>query len=446
MVPGAGYLRGGVRNDSGRQTYGELIETLREAPVRDLAWLLLSADLLSAARFPAALAHFQEADAASVRAPADGDAHHAATVAQSDGADVHASLVDASAASAVAATSAISRTSATTTTSTTSPSRALRDWLLACDADPEPLREMLARGESHRLGRYAEQLLHFALLHSPDFDLLAAGLQVRDARRGNMTLGECDFLLSRQADRRLLHWELAVKLYLYVPPETSSPPLDERAVQFRWLGPNLADSFADKVARLLGHQLRLTTFDAVRSALPAPGPWLPQVYLKGWLFHPLGQDGRLPRVASDGHGRGWWATLDEWWSHAESTQSAQQAQRWAMLPRARWLAPARVDASAALSLDAMRARIEAHWHERGVAEPLLIVSLRRRAEGGSEAGDHRDASSSGTSDWFEHARGFIVPDFWAPRARHRIEELSERAEAAARKVIAQSADDGAPSI
>ncbi|VVE15875.1 DUF1853 family protein [Pandoraea anhela] len=362
------------------------MQTLREAPVRDLAWLLLSADLLSAARFPAALAHFDRVDAA------------------------------------------------------------LHEWLLACDADPGPLHEMLARGESHRLGRYAEQLLHFALLHSPAFDLLAAGLQVRDARRGNMTLGECDFLLARRDDRRLLHWELAVKLYLFVPPEAASGALvalDERAVEFRWLGPNLADSLADKVARLLGHQLRLTTLDAARSALPAPGPWLPQVYLKGWLFHPLGQGARLPQVASETHGKGWWATLEAWWAHAQATKHEQA---WAMLPRARWLAPARVDNAVALSLDAMRARIEAHWHERGVAEPLLIVSLRRRADSLAGAINARDAYSAGASDWFEHERGFIVPDFWAPRARHRIEELSERAQAAARKAIAQSADDGAPSI
>jgi len=39
-----------------------------------------------------------------------------------------------------------------------------------------------------------------------------------------------------------------------------------------------------------------------------------------------------------------------------------------------------------------------------------------------------------------------VPDYWAPRARHRIEELSERAEAAARRALARSVDDAAPSI
>ncbi|WP_353193368.1 DUF1853 family protein [Pandoraea pnomenusa] len=392
-----------MRIDSGQQAYGELIETLREAPVRDLAWLLLSADLLSAARFPAALAHFDDIQAATDVPPSP------------------ASSPDATSSAPPGASEPVFH------------SRRLHDWLLACDANPEPLREFLSRGESHRLGRYAEQLLHFALLHSPRFDLLAAGLQVRDARRGNMTLGECDFLLARRADHRLLHWELAVKLYLFVPPTHPVGTLDERDVQFHWLGPNLADSLADKVARLLGHQLRLTTIDAARSALPAAGPWLPQVYLKGWLFHPLAQRGQLPQVASESHGRGWWATLDEWWANAQSVHAldAPRERAWAMLQRARWLAPARVEDASALSLAAMHARIETHWRERGVAEPLLIVSLTRR---------------SGAGDWFESDRGFIVPDYWAPRARHRIEELSERANAAARRALAQSADDGAPSI
>jgi hypothetical protein len=404
-----------VRIDSGQQAYGELIETLREAPVRDLAWLLLSADLLSAARFPAALAHFDGVQAAAEAPPASARQRLDAAVSGDPDPIFH--------------------------------SRDLHDWLLACDANPEPLREFLTRGESHRLGRYAEQLLHFALLHSPRFDLLAAGLQVRDARRSNMTLGECDFLLERRTDRRLLHWELAVKLYLFVPP-AASEPLDERAVQFHWLGPNLADSFADKVARLLGHQLRLTTLDAARSALPAAGPWLPQVYLKGWLFHPLAHPVQLPRAASETHGRGWWATLDEWWAHAQSQMHAGAAppeRAWAMLPRARWLAPARVAASDALSLVDMHERIEAHWRERGIAEPLLIVSLARHEQAGQGAEGGGNGGGA-AHDWFECERGFIVPDFWAPRARHRIEELSERAEAAAQRALARAAEDSAPSI
>lgn len=146
-------------------------------------------------------------------------------------------------------------------------------------------------------------------------------------------------------------------------------------------------------------------------------------------------------MAAETHGRGWWATLDEWWVHAQQAVSAgdvQADEAWAILPRVRWLAPARVAEHAVFSLEAMRERIETHWRERGVAEPLLIVSLTRAAPvaGGAPT----------QGDWIERERGFIVPDYWAPRARHRIEELAERADAAARRALAASADDGAPSL
>lgn len=334
--------------------------------MRDLAWLLLSANLLGTAGFPAALADLE----------ASGDSFDA-----------------------------------------------IRGRLLALDAEPAPLVHFLSQGERNRLGRYAERLLHFFLADAPSIDLLAAGLQVRDARRGGMTLGECDFLLRRVLDNRLLHWELAVKLYLFVPPEDDAVRLDERAAQFHWLGPNLADSLADKVERLLGHQLRMTTLEAARSTLPLPGPWLPQVYLKGWLFHPLAGAAQMPAIVSDDHGAGWWATLDEWWAHAHAAHNGDTVPAWSMLARGRWLAPARVPDAAAQSLVRMRETIETHWRERGTAEPLLIVALRLSGE--------RDAT--GAPIWLEAARGFVVSEDWASRARRRIEELTGRADAAMRR-------------
>ncbi|VVE27068.1 hypothetical protein PTE30175_03360 [Pandoraea terrae] len=352
--------------------------------MRDLAWLLLSDDLLDAGAFPAALGH------------AGGDSH-----------------------------------------------RAIAAQLLALDAAPEPLARFLAGGERTRLGRYAERLLHFFLDQDHQHQLLAAGLQVRDARRGGMTLGECDFLLRRHADAALLHWELAVKLYLYVPPAQAASALTERALQFHWLGPNLADSLADKVERLLDHQLRLTTIDAARSVLPAPGPWLPQAYLKGWLFHPLGEASRVPVMIAPGHGRGWWAGMDTWWAWASGAVNGSAAEAWAVLPRVRWLAPARVAADEALTLPALHARIESLWADMeargGMAEPLLIVALRRAGDSLDAAGRvSADADVAPAGEWHERDRGFVVPQGWRERAVRRIDELSARARVrdAARLAIA----------
>ncbi|HZZ13947.1 MAG TPA: DUF1853 family protein [Paraburkholderia sp.] len=84
-------------------------------------------------------------------------------------------------------------------------------WLRALDAAPADLQRELAASRITRLGRYAEHLLGYFLRHGPAARLVAAGVQVRSAGR---TLGECDFLLrTRQGVQQ--HWELATKCYLH---------------------------------------------------------------------------------------------------------------------------------------------------------------------------------------------------------------------------------------
>jgi uncharacterized protein len=129
-------------------------DALREPVVRDLAWLLFSADLLRAQPPVGMLANvFESTD------------------------ERHATL----------------------------------DWLSALDADPAALHEHLAAARITRLGRYAECLLAWFLQHGPGPRLIAANVPLR---RAGVTLGECDFLVETRAGRRL-HWELAVKCYLH---------------------------------------------------------------------------------------------------------------------------------------------------------------------------------------------------------------------------------------
>ena len=129
-------------------------DALRESAVRDLAWLLFSADLLRAQPPVGMLASaFETAD------------------------EVAATL----------------------------------EWLHALDANPGALHSDLAAARVTRLGRYAECLLGWFLQHGPTARLVAANVPLR---RAGLTLGECDFLVQTQAGRRL-HWELAVKCYLH---------------------------------------------------------------------------------------------------------------------------------------------------------------------------------------------------------------------------------------
>jgi hypothetical protein len=130
------------------------LDALRDAAVRDIAWLLFSADLLRAQPPSGVLANpFESPDEAA----------------------------------------------------------AAMDWLEAQDTDPAPLHRHLAALRMTRLGRYAECLLAWFLTHGPAPRLIAANVALR---RAGVTLGECDFLVETPSGKRL-HWELAVKCYLH---------------------------------------------------------------------------------------------------------------------------------------------------------------------------------------------------------------------------------------
>ncbi|MFM0224769.1 DUF1853 family protein [Paraburkholderia dipogonis] len=149
--PAAGSATAPCIDAASRDT---LLDNLHDAAVRDLAWLLLSADLLRPQPPVGALAN-----------PFD----------------------------------------------TLQEAQATIDWLRALDAAPEPLHHELAATRITRLGRYAERLLGWFLQHGPAARLVAAGVPLR---RAGVTLGECDFLVQTRQGARL-HWELAVKCYLH---------------------------------------------------------------------------------------------------------------------------------------------------------------------------------------------------------------------------------------
>jgi uncharacterized protein len=130
------------------------LDALRDAAVRDIAWLLFSPDLLRA-----------QPPRGAIATPFESAGELAAAL----------------------------------------------DWLDAQDADPAGLHRHIAASRVTRLGRYAECLLAWFLKHGPAARLIAANVPLR---RAGVTLGECDFLVETSRGRRL-HWELAVKCYLH---------------------------------------------------------------------------------------------------------------------------------------------------------------------------------------------------------------------------------------
>ncbi|QQC64414.1 DUF1853 family protein [Paraburkholderia ginsengisoli] len=181
------------------------------------------------------------------------------------------------------------------------------EWLRALDAAPEPLQRELAAARITRLGRYAERLLGWFLQHGPAARLVAAGVPLR---RAGVTLGECDFLVqSRQGAR--LHWELAVKCYLHAGAERGQEAAQTGSRLADYVGPNLKDRFDLKLAHLLNHQLPLSARDEFASVGHA-GPWTPQMFVKGWLFYRHGERPADPVELDPAHGRGWWVTRSDW--------------------------------------------------------------------------------------------------------------------------------------
>jgi hypothetical protein len=256
----------------------------------------------------------------------------------------------------------------------------INDWLQALDNDPAPLHRHLNVQVFTRLGRYAEKLLAY---YFEACGILAAhGVQVRAGK--NSTIGEFDFLL-RDGDA-LLHWEFATKFYLL-----ESSGAGEDADYF--VGPNLADTLGAKMHKILERQLMLSQHPAAQVHLPLPVKQA-QALVKGWLFYHQDDraDAAICGISAD-HCRGFWCALTE--------TEQMTAERYAVLPRLHWLAPARLDLSQTMDKQALQEMLATHFvHD---TMPVLVVLLDVR---GGVA--------------LESSRGFIVPDDWRTRAGQRI--------------------------
>lgn len=194
-------------------------------------------------------------------------------------------------------------------------------WLRRLDAAPQPLDMALSQARDLRLGRYAEDLLHF-WLSAPDneeFEVVAEHVALRN---NGITLGELDFLVRERATGQLWHIELALKFYLGTFINSA---------ELAWFGPNRNDSLARKIAHLRDKQLPLLNSPAGLAWLAAQGwaredqprPW---AWLKGRLFQPQ-------TLVTDRH-QAQWFTVPEFQRYAEN-----HPYHWYLLEKKHWLAP-----------------------------------------------------------------------------------------------------------
>ena len=265
----------------------------------------------------------------------------------------------------------------------------LMSWLSILDSDSRQLQELhklMTDLPSNRLGLYAEKLMAFYFQQKNQ--LVAHSVQIRANK--NTTIGEFDFLL-QQGDV-LVHWEFATKFYLLRNSDDALQVDD-------FLGPNLADSLGEKMRKILYHQLALSQHPAAQSYLPQQVTST-QAFIKGWLFYQQEQTWFPQGLGvSATHCRGYWCALSD-------LQLDHEA-RYILLPRLRWLAPAKVMLSA--SLDAVDVRQALLQHVKQEHSPMLLVTLALTA-----------------SDGLEICRGFVVPDDWSSRAVKRRQLATTR--------------------
>jgi len=251
----------------------------------------------------------------------------------------------------------------------------LNGWLACLEQEPARLHAAVNNQPGNRLGRYAEKLMAFYFRH---LGILAGhGVQVQSAKNG--TVGEFDFLLSD--NNALRHWEFATKFYLLASD--------------RFVGPNLADTLDAKMQKILGQQLALAQHPAAQIHLPQP-VGTAQALIKGWLFY--GEPDQYKQaVHASGltadHCRGFWCSLNAW--------SKVTGQLYVILPRLRWLAPAKVPLDQALGREAMAEAMRQHFAQDGM--PVLIAVLEKQG-----------------NDAIEINRGFIVADDWRDKAQQYV--------------------------
>ncbi|HZW12502.1 MAG TPA: DUF1853 family protein [Noviherbaspirillum sp.] len=256
-------------------------------------------------------------------------------------------------------------------------------WLTSIDRAPGDLHAFIGLQPFTRLGRYAEKLMAFYLMHR---DMLVAhGVQVQAGK--NETIGEFDFLVRQGKD--LVHWEFATKLYLL---ESSG---HGRHAEY-FVGPNLADTLGAKVRKIMERQLSLSQHPAARQQLTEQIAFA-QALVKGWLFyHRQTPVTELPQGIARAHCRGFWLEQKDFGEF-----SGSETGRYAVLPRLSWLAPAKTSIENTLDSADLNLLLASHFEQHRT--PVLIAIVEPDGK-----------------DMLEMDRGFIVPDDWRSRAESRI--------------------------
>lgn len=106
-----------------------------------------------------------------------------------------------------------------------------------------------------RLGHLAEIVVSGLIKLSTNYKVLYENVQLIEDKK---TIGEIDFIISKNSTNQLIHIELAYKFYLY-DPEISSEIINN------WIGPNRNDSLKEKLEKVKNKQFPLLYHDSAIS-------------------------------------------------------------------------------------------------------------------------------------------------------------------------------------
>ncbi|WP_421750982.1 DUF1853 family protein [Croceimicrobium sp.] len=132
------------------------------------------------------------------------------------------------------------------------------------------------------MGRYFEQLILYVLELDPHYEVLAANVQIIEAK---ITRGELDLILYDKQKDQKRHWEVALKYYLQV---------GEDGNHHNFLGPSRRDFLGRKMEKLRKLQLPLSDHPQIKAAY---GDLKSELFLKGELYYPWAKNPILPDQA-----------------------------------------------------------------------------------------------------------------------------------------------------
>lgn len=280
-------------------------------------------------------------------------------------------------------------------------------------------------GLRSRLGLYAEDLLTLALTHTPSVHLLHQHFPIQEKlSKRKRTIGELDYIWQDEQTQLIQHWELAVKLFLYIPPESdiALTPISIRDEDIQLLQKTIpmesekAHALLLHLNRFIGTQKKDTLLRKLLHLQKKQLPLAQQVsqilglnihqsnyFIKGWLFYPLKEEALswsdyqmpigLPWI-SNNHLRGWWLKEQEL---IKRLKTAPSHWRWKILHRLQWLSPHQCTLEETVHIEQVYETIQRQWQffeqYNEPPQPLLLCAMHTNDKG----------------HYQEIHRGFVVP-------------------------------------